>query len=702
MDHRAELVDVIRSVRNRWRLRLALRGVVVVVAGTVLALLLSASGLESFRFSAGAIIAFRILTVAVFVGLLLYGFVWPLRRRVTDAQVAMYLEECDPTLEAAIISAVEATANGGSPDHSPRLVEKLVEQAIERSAMPSSDGSAVDRVGGAASRRRAGGRRRRSPRSSSRSVPRTFGTACRRCSIISRSAEASSPYSIEVMPGNTKVPRGADQAVRAKLVGFTVEGRRRHDAHGAGRAVRARAAHRRRRLQRRGTFEGMLFHLEKATEYYVESNGVRSPTVHAVGRRPADRLAARARVPLPRLHRPAAAQGRRRRRRRRDSRHRGAAAHHADDGCARRPDSAERRRRGAAHDAGRRHAHRQLQDRAQGFYRIELTGPQGEKVDASPQYTIDVIDDQAPAVRFTKPGRDTQASPVEELFLEARADDDYGVKSLQLFYSVNGGAAEDHLAVRRRQAAARSERRPHDLPRGARAQAGRLRVLLREGDRHRQRAGTEDDDQRHLLRPDPAVQEGLQAGAVAGDGRRRGGGGGQQVGELSRQQREIVAATFNIVRDKAKTKPDKFRENVVFLNLAQAKLREQVEELVGKLKARLGVVDPAFNKIAEVLPKAAEEMKSAEADLKAMKADSRAVARTARAEAAAGRRAAVRDAGGDAATAAAGAAADRARWPKISPTCSSWSSTSSPISTRCSSAPSSRAATIRSTSWSRS
>src|SRR5204862_7526736 len=78
------------------------------------------------------IISFRIITVAIFVGLLFYGLVWPLRRRVTDAQVAMYLEECDPTLEAKIISAVEATAGGGSDAHSPRLVEKLVEQAIEQ------------------------------------------------------------------------------------------------------------------------------------------------------------------------------------------------------------------------------------------------------------------------------------------------------------------------------------------------------------------------------------------------------------------------------------------------------------------------------------------------------------------------------------------------------------------------------------------
>src|SRR6185295_4038116 len=196
MDPRTQLVDVIRNVRNRWRLRLALRGAVVVVAGTILALLLSASGLESFRFSAGAIIAFRILSVAVFAGLLFYGLVWPRRRRVTDAQVAMYLEECDPTLEAAIISAVESTAGGGSSAHSPRLVERLVEQAIE-SCRVLDDGRAVERT--------------RVQRHAAllaaiaaiAALIITFGPAYLRHGlsallVLSRSAEASSPYSIEV------------------------------------------------------------------------------------------------------------------------------------------------------------------------------------------------------------------------------------------------------------------------------------------------------------------------------------------------------------------------------------------------------------------------------------------------------------------------------------------------------------------------
>src|SRR5204863_8728108 len=107
------------------------------------------------------------------------------------------------------------------------------------------------------------------------------------------------------------------------------------------------------------------------------------------------------------------------------------------------------------------------------------------------------------------------------------------------------------------------------------------------------------------------------AQSMAGAG---GAGGGNQVNQLSQQQREIVAATFNIVRDKPKMSSDKFRENTVFLTLAQAKLREQVEELSGKMNSRLDAVDPAFKTIADALPKAAAEMRAAESNLKGQQA----------------------------------------------------------------------------------
>src|SRR4051812_32636085 len=439
MDYRSnELVDVIRRVRNRWRLKLALRGAVVVVAGTVLALLLSASGLESFRFSAPAIITFRIVTVAVFVGLLLYGLVWPLRRRVTDAQVAMYLEECDPTLEAAIISAVEATAEGGSPDHSPRLVEKLVERAIDQ-CRAVERGSVVDQ---SAVKRHAISL---AAIAAIATLIVALGPAYLRQGlsallVISRSAEASSPYSIEVTPGSVKVPRGADQAVHAKLIGFNAKDAAVLMRTSAGapfeRVPLVAAAGPGNDIA--GSFEGMLFHLDKQTEYYVESNGVLSKTftLSVVDLPTVKQLDLEYVFPS----------------------YTGLPPRKVDDGgdvAAIRgtevrlhitPTMAAPAGRILLNDGASAPLTAQSDGSLtgsfridkQGFYRIELTGPHAEKVDASPQYTIDVIDDQAPAVHFTKPGRDTQATPVEELFLEARADDDYGVKSLQLFYSVNG------------------------------------------------------------------------------------------------------------------------------------------------------------------------------------------------------------------------------------------------------------------------
>ena len=108
----------------------------------------------------------------------------------------------------------------------------------------------------------------------------------------------------------------------------------------------------------------------------------------------------------------------------------------------------------------------------QGYYRVELDGPAGEKVNASPRYTIDVLSDIAPSVAVSKPGRDTQATAVEEVFAEVRADDDFGVKNVQLFYSVNGGAEKTISLFGAAQDAAGSHGKPHVVSRGDGAEAG--------------------------------------------------------------------------------------------------------------------------------------------------------------------------------------------------------------------------------------
>src|ERR1700722_2024747 len=45
-----------------------------------------------------------------------------------------------------------------------------------------------------------------------------------------------------------------------------------------------------------------------------------------------------------------------------------------------------------------------------------------------------------PDVKITRPGHDFRASPVEEVTIVVDAKDDFGLKEVQLHYSVNGGA----------------------------------------------------------------------------------------------------------------------------------------------------------------------------------------------------------------------------------------------------------------------
>ena len=183
----------------------------------VVVLLLSASSLETFKFSVPAIIGFRFLALAAFAALVAYALV-PLRRQVTDTQVALYLEEHNPSLEAAILSAVEASATV-KESHSQQLVERLVEQAIAQSRAVEH-GMAIDRP-----------RLRRhaftlATFAAAAALFIVLGPAYIRSGLSAllvpcRSAEAASPYKIEVTPGNASVPRGGDQSVRAKLIGFT-------------------------------------------------------------------------------------------------------------------------------------------------------------------------------------------------------------------------------------------------------------------------------------------------------------------------------------------------------------------------------------------------------------------------------------------------------------------------------------------------
>ena len=180
--------------------------------------------------------------------------------------------------------------------------------------------------------------------------------------------------------------------------------------------------------------------------------------------------------------------------------------------------------------AGRRHAHGAFKADQRRLLPRRARAPTGERVAASPQYTIDVLADQPPTVSFKRPGRDTSASPIEEVFVEASAEDDYGVRDLELVYSVNGGAEKTVKLFDGTQAAARGRRPGHTFYlEELGVQPGDFGVVLRARRRQRRVGGAKQaTSDLYFLRIRPFKKDFRQAQSQGGGG--GGGGGGGPAG----------------------------------------------------------------------------------------------------------------------------------------------------------------------------
>src|SRR6185503_9142572 len=214
------LHQIIREVRARWRMKLALRGAAWAAGVSVALFLVAAYAMEWARFSPVSIIGARVLLAAAILASIYYFLVRPLRRQVTDEQVALYLEEHEPSLQATLVSAVEASREGADPE-SAVLIRRLVEQALEACATTN-----------AARRVEEEPLRRWGVALAGLAVaaalivllgPAFVRNALSAILLVQRSVEAAAPYRIEVQPGNANVPKGADQTVTAALAGFDAE-----------------------------------------------------------------------------------------------------------------------------------------------------------------------------------------------------------------------------------------------------------------------------------------------------------------------------------------------------------------------------------------------------------------------------------------------------------------------------------------------
>lgn len=611
-----ELLRVIRQVRRRWRLKIALRGAAITVAVAFVAFLLSAWGMDRLAFSPGAVVAFRLGVYALLLFLVVRFLILPLARRVSDERVALYLEEHEPSLQAAILSALEvgrpAADAQGEPAGaalSPGLIHRLLETAIEK-CRAIDEGRSID----AAALRQAGGALAGLALISVVIFLLSPAAVRHGASVLLfpwTDAEAASPYAIAVEPGNITVARGADQRISARLQGFDSDqvriSARTSEADGWERLLMTRD-------EESGEFLFLFFDLRTPTEYFIESNGVRSPLFRIdVADLPyVQRLDLEYRFPA----------------------YTGLSPRVVENGgdIAVLPGTEVRFRVTSTMavpggrvvlDEGEPVELVPAEDGVlegvltvsrEGFYRIELEHDGGAMVRASPEYAIDLLNDLAPAVSIHTPGRDTRVNSIDEVYIEARAEDDYGIRSLELVYTVNGGE-EQVVSLYRG-----GDNRMPEVSAGHTLYLEEFELVPGDvvayyarasdvGPAQGTRTATSDI---YFLDIRPFGREYRQADQ-SGPGMQGGDGAGAD-GALSQRQREIIAATFNLIRDRDRYSAAEFQEHLVTLALAQGRLREQVETLVQRLGNR-GVIsarDTTMIAVAEALPRAAVEMKTAE------------------------------------------------------------------------------------------
>lgn len=598
-----ELLEVVREVRRRWRLRQVLQGGAIVLAAGFAMFFLSTFGIDRLRFDPAWVTAFRLILWATVAGLVGWFVARPILRRVTDEQVALYLEEHEPSLKSAFLTAVERAGGGaGALGLDRRLLEVAMDRArrvergyrVERDRLRRSTAWLAG-VGTAVAFILLFG-------------PAFQGTAGSLLVGPWKTADAANPYAIDVTPGDVLISRGSDQRVTAVPQGFQTD-----DVRIAVRRGEEEVWERYSMTPGEdGTFEILLFDLDEPADYTVESEGVRSPVFRIdVADLPyVDRIDLEYRYPA----------------------YTGLEPRVVEDGgdiAALRGTEVRLRIAPTLATPGGRivfdgeEASTALEAVEDGFeatvtveretfYRIELEAPDGRYVAASPDYLVEPLDDQPPAVTISEPGRDSRASPIEELYVEIDAEDDLGVGTVDLLYSVNGGE-ETAVAV-------------HRATRGGTLDVSGGHTLFLEefglepGDvvSYYARAtdlspgaGTrEETSDIYFVTIRPFDRDFRQAEQGGG-----GGGGGGMNGELSEQQRQIVAATFRLDRDGDEFDAAALNENLATLALLQGRLREQVEALVEQMRQRGVSRIPEFQTVFEELPKAGEAMREAESEL---------------------------------------------------------------------------------------
>jgi hypothetical protein len=606
----------VRQVRRRWRSQVLVKGVSLFLVSAIALLVLGVWGADLFGFKPAAVWVMRCLTGGTVLFVAWYFLYLPLRVRVSDVQVAQFIEERYPQLEDRLVAAVEYGSQQAEPSS---MIDLLIRDALDKARRV--DFSIF------LNRRRLA----------------FFGVAgiAAICGLVAlltwetsffpygfrnlyapwTEASIGSFMSITLVPEKAEIVKGADQLIRAQLHGFDSPDVRLYlqpDSSSQWNASVMEPDH------RGSTFRYLLLDIRSSLRFYVESKGIRSQigSLNVIDRAKVDKIDLTYNFPAYTGMPPQVIEN-------------------EGDISALKGTKINLKIRldGAAESA-----HLLFDDQStvsltrinprefsgnfslqrSGSYVVRIAESLGKTYPGSSEYEMEALDDAAPKVSIARPMRDVRATSVEEVFSEVKADDDIGMGKLELHYSVNG-APEKAVSLYKGKPSDPSITASHTffLEDFGLQPGDMISYYAKAWDNNNVTGPGNSSSDMYFIQVRPFEQKYIQnqQGSTPGSSREQGqqgqqGQGNESQDALSKQQKEIISATFNLIRDKDRIPSKEYLEGLKSLALVQGRLQTQAQTLVDRIQRRGAEEgDEDFGKLSEYLKNAIGEMRKAVVDL---------------------------------------------------------------------------------------
>lgn len=574
----------IRQIYRRWKTMVLLKGGAITLLIAAGALLTSLALDTAFELSNALRLALLLVSGLVFLAALSYFVLRPLFKAPSEPQLARYVEERHPELEDRLVSAVElGNTDAENPRISAVILQKLLEDTHFRvkgidvsRTVDKKDAVAWSSV-------------------SAILVAVLVGLIFSNLDLVSdRFSRVLTPWAIPVpinypqltvTPGDARIPANASQEIRAELHAFESETATLYFTTGDTSWHKTAMD-----LSDERTFVSTLFDVQDQTKYYVKAGDQLSAIYTLTTYKPPKIKRVDLTFNFPEYT------GLETKREK-------------DSGDIWAPEGTVVKITAVTDkpvvqgqitvDEGTPLKTRVVADTLvtasltvsrDAYYTVRVVDSDDLANDPPPQFYVHAIPDQPPLLTVDKPGRDAKASMVEEVPVRVRVQDDFGVSSLKLYYTVSGG--EEHVVTLKPKAVNSDD----DLQTLREYTAEHLFYLENLGvapgdfltyyvEAYDQRGGQRVESAStdiFFVEVRPFEASFFRPLSQQGGG----GGGGGFGGRLSETQKQIVVATWKLVRKQERGSQAELAEETAVILESQENLKQVAENVLFQMEQR--------------------------------------------------------------------------------------------------------------------